>query len=120
MNKKNQDKLFAELLRNDRAGEPDKAIEDRLMYSFMLKNADHGLHQNSLSGFAGWLFSAKSFGLKVALVSVVLFFSVVNSQFIFNPSKANLSDTLSNQQMLFTDTAHFNQHVDSIRSDSLN
>lgn len=120
MKKKNNEKLLAELLRNDRVGEPDKAIEDRLMYSFMLKNAGHKLHQNSMAGFAAWLFSARSFGLKVALVSVVLFFSVVNSQFIFNPSKANLSDTISNQRALFTDTAHFIQNVDSIRSDSLN
>ena len=120
MNKKNQDKLFAELLRNDRAGEPDKAIEDRLMYSFMLKNADHRLRQNSMSGFAGWLFSTKSFGLKVALVSVVLFFSVVNSQFIFNPAKGGLSDSIVSQPVLFTDTAHFIQNVDSIRGDTLN
>lgn len=120
MNKKNNEKLFAELLRKDRLGEPDKAIEDRLMYSFMLKNADHTLRQNSLSGFAGWLFSAKGFGLKVAMVSVMLFFSVVNNQLIFNPSKANLNDTISNQRVLFTDTAHFIQNVDSIRGDSLN
>lgn len=120
MNRKNNEKLLAELLRNDRVGEPDKAIEDRLMYSFMLKNADHRLRQNSMSGFAGWLFSAKSFGLKVALVSVVLFFSVANSQFIFNPSKADLCDTITSQRVLFSDTAHFIQNVDSIRGDSVN
>ena len=84
MNKKDNEKLFADLLRNDRVGEPDKAIEDRLMYSFMLKNKDHKLRQNSFSGFGGWLFSLQSLGVKVAFVSVVLFFSVVNSQFIFN------------------------------------
>lgn len=120
MNKKNNEKRIAELLRNDRVGEPDKAVEDRLMYSFMLKNANHRLRQNSFSGFAGWLFSARSLGLKVALVSVVLFFSVVNSQFIFNPSKVNLGDSISNQRILFTDTAHFTQNVDSIPGDSLN
>ena len=76
----NQDQLFNRLLKNDQVGEPDKAIEDRLMYSFMLKNSRSKLRQNSFASFFGWAFSAESLGLKTGLVSVVLFFSLMNHQ----------------------------------------
>ena len=78
--KKNQDQLFAQLLCNDRIGEPDNAIEDRLMYSFLLKNSSSKVKQNSFASFFNWLFSAQSLGLKTGLVSLVLFFSVINNQ----------------------------------------
>ena len=120
MNKKNNDKLYEQLLRNDRVGEPDKSIEDRLMYSFLLKNKNHKLRQNSFASFAGWIFSAQSLGVKIAMVSLVLFFSVFNSQFVFDSTKVSSGDSITNQKILLADTAHFIQVVDSIRNDSLN
>lgn len=120
MNKKNQKQLVTNLLRSDRVGEPDKTIEDRLMYSFLLKNNDNKLRQNSFASFAGWLFSTQGLGLKTALVSLVLFFSVFNSQFIFDPAKNGSADSISNHRILVADTTHFIQPLDSIRNDSLN
>lgn len=119
MNKRNQEQLLAELLRSDKVGEPDKAIEDRLMYSFMLKNGRLKVRQNSLLGFFGWIFSFHGLGLKTGLISAVLFFSLMNNQFSFEPSRLSGIDSTSNQRILLADTAHFIQTVDSIKSDSL-
>lgn len=119
MNKRNQEQILAGLLRADKVGEPDKAIEDRLMYSYLLKNGKSKVRQNSLSGFLGWIFSFQGLGLKTGLVSVVLFFSLMNNQFTFEPSGISGIDSTSNQRILLADTAHFIQTVDSIRKDSL-
>ena len=118
--KNNQDKLFAQVLRNDNVGEPDKAIEDRLMYSFMLKNSGSKLKQNSFAYFFGWLFSVESFGLKTGLVSVILFFSVMNNQISIESGKITSNDSLSMQRVLVADSANFILNIDSIRNDSLN
>jgi hypothetical protein len=120
MNKKNPDVLFTEMLRNDRIGEPDKRIEDRLMYSFMLKNRDNKIRQNSFLGFAGWLFAGHSLGLKAAFVSIVLFFTVFNSQFVFDSTKGSFGGASFTERVLVADSAHFIQPIDSIRNDSLN
>jgi len=120
MNKMNQDQFFSELLQNDRVGEPEKAIEDRLMYSFMIKNSRSKLKQNSFAGFFGWIFSIQGLGLKTGLVSVVLFFSIMNNQINFDSSKIVASDSISNQRILIADTTHLNQPIDSLRQDSLN
>lgn len=119
MNERNQEQLLAQLLRIDKVGEPDKAIEDRLMYSYLLKNGRSKVRQNSFSGFMGWIFSFQGLGLKTGLVSVVLFFSLMNSQFSFEPSRISGIDSTSNQRILLADTAHFIQTVDSIKKDSL-
>lgn len=120
MKKNNQDQLFTELLRNDQVGEPDKAIEDRLMYSFLLKNSGSKIKQNSFASFFGWVFSAESIGLKTGLVSLILFFSVINNQLNFEPAKTAANDSLFIQRVLVADTAHLILSIDSIRNDSLN
>ena len=120
MNKKNPDQLFVKLLQNDHVGEPDKAIEDRLMYSFLLKNSGSKLKQNSFANFFGWIFSVESLGLKTGLVSLVLFFSVFNNQMNFEPGKTATNDSLFIQRVLVTDTAHLILPIDSIHNDSLN
>ena len=117
---KNSKQLLSKALRNDRIGEPDKAIEDRLMYAFLLKNSKDRVRQNSFSSFAGWLFSGQSFALKTVMVSMVVFFSIFNSQFIFDSGKISSSDSISSQRVLVADSAHFIQLVDSLRVDSLN
>ena len=119
MKKMNRNEMFAELLQKDQVGEPDKTIEDRLMYSFLLKNSGSKLQQNSFVNFFGWIFSAQSLGLKTGLVSVVLFFSVFNTQFTFDSGRISGNDSITNQRILLADTAHFIQTVDSIRKDSL-
>lgn len=120
MKKNNQDQLFSKLLLNDCIGEPDKAIEDRLMYSFMLKNSSSKLKQNSFASFFGWMFSVQSLGMKTALVSLILFFSVLNNQLNFEPAKTVANDSLFIQRVLIADTAHLILPIDSIRSDGLN
>lgn len=119
MKKMNRNQLFTKLLRKDQVGEPDKAIEDRLMYSFLLKNSGSKLKLNSFASFFGWIFSAQSLGFKTGLVSLVFFFSVFNNQFTFDPARISGNDSISNQRILLADTAHFIQTVDSIRKDSL-
>ncbi len=120
MKKNNQDQLFAQILRNDQVGESDKAIEDRLIYSFLLKNSRSKLKQNSFASFFGWAFSAESLGLKTGLVSVVLFFSVMNSQIGIESGKISVNDSLYIQRVLVADTAHLILPIDSISNDSLN
>ena len=117
---KNSEQLISKALRNDRIGEPDKAVEDRLMYAFLLKNSKTRVRQNSFSSFAGWLFSGQSFAVKTVMVSMILFFSIFNSQFIFDSGKISSSDSISSQRVLVADSAHFIQLVDSLRVDSLN
>ena len=117
---KNSEQLLSKALRNDCIGEPDKAVEDRLMYAFLLKNSRVKVRQNSFSSFAGWLFSGQSFALKTVMVSMVVFFSIFNSQFTFDSGKISASDSISSRRFLVADSAHFIQLVDSLRVDSLN
>ena len=117
---KNSEQLLSKALRNDCIGEPNKAIEDRLMYAFLLKNSRAGVKQNSFSNFAGWLFSGQSVALKTVMVSMVVFFSIFNSQFTFDSGKISADDSISSQRVLVADSAHFIQLVDSLRVDSLN
>jgi hypothetical protein len=117
---KNSEQLLSKVLRNDQVGEPDKAVEDRLMYAFLLKSSCSRVRQNSFSSFAGWLFSGQSFALKTVMVSMVLFFSIFNNQFTFDSGKISASDSIASQRVLVADSAHFIQLVDSLRVDSLN
>ena len=117
---KNSEQLLSKALRNDCIGEPEKAIEGRLMYAFLLKNSRTKVKLNSFSSFAGWLFSGQSFALKTVMVSMVLFFSIFNNQFTFDSGKITASDSISSQRVLVADSAHFIQLVDSLRVDSLN
>lgn len=120
MKRKNADDLFSDLLRNDRVGQPAKEVEDRLMYSFLLKSSTAKPRQNSFAGFAGWVFSGHGLGLKTALVSVVLFFTLFNSQFTFDSGRISAADTINSRRVLLADTTLMIQNIDSIRADSLN
>jgi hypothetical protein len=119
MNRKNPDQFFTELLRNDQVGEPNKAIEKRLEYSFLLKNSASKLRQNSFGNFFGWIFSGQSLVLKTGLVSAALFFFVMNSQLNFESGKIGGSDSISTQRILLADSTHLIQPIDSICRDSL-
>jgi hypothetical protein len=120
MNKKNLDQQFEELLRNDRVGKPDRAIEERLMYTFMVINSRSKLKQNSFASFFGWIFSAQGLGLKAGMISVVLFFSIVNTNLSSYSGMGGGSDSLISKHILVADTTTFIPSVDSLRKDSLN
>lgn len=120
MKNNNIDQFFTRLLGKDHVGEPDKAIEDRLMYSFMLKNSQSKVKQNSFASFFGWAFSAESLGLKAGLISAVLFFSVMNYQTNIESGKITGNDSLFTKRVLVADSTNFIQSVDSIHNDSIN
>lgn len=120
MTKKNPDQLFADLLKNDSVGQPDRAIEDRLMYSFLLKSGKSTVRQNSFASFFGWMFSAQGVGVKIATISMVVFFSVIHTQNFFESGGISSGDSISHERSLVADSAHFIQFVDSLRVDSLN
>jgi hypothetical protein len=119
MSKKSSDKLFAHLLQNDQIGKPDRAIEERLMYSFLLKSSGSKTKQNSFANFFGWLFSAQSIGLKTGLTAGILFFMVVNSHFSVESEKINCNDSLSTQRVLVADSTRVIQNIDSIHTYNL-
>lgn len=120
MKKMNRHQLLSHLIRKDHVGEPDKAIEDRLMYSFMLKNSRSRIKQNSFASFFAWIFSAESLGLKTGLVSAVLFFSVMNYQNNIESGNISSNDSLFTKRVLVADSTNFIQNLDSIHADSIN
>jgi hypothetical protein len=119
MNKMNPDQLFAQLLQNDHVGQPDQSVEDRLMYSYLLKKERSKVRQNSFVAFFGWIFSGQGLGLKAAMVSVVLFLAFFNSPNLSESGKISAADSILTQRILLADTAHFIYLVDSLRVDSL-
>jgi hypothetical protein len=90
------------------------------MYSFLLKNSGSKLKQNSFVSFFGWIFSAQSLGLKAGLVSLVLFFSVVNNQINIDSATITGNDSVFSKRILLADSTMFIQSFDTIRTDSLN
>lgn len=120
MKNTDQDQNLAQLLQNDHVGEPNKAIEDRLMYSFLLKNSGSKLKQNSFVSFFGWMFSAQSLGLKTGMVSLILFFSVINNQINIDSGTISGKDSIFSKRILVADSTSFIQTIDSIRTDTLN
>lgn len=120
MTKRNSDQMFAQLLKNDHVGKPDQVVEDRLMYSYMLKSGKSKVRQNSFASFFSWMFSGQGLGVKIATISLVVFFSAVNTQYFFEAGKIGASDSIYSQRTLVADSAHFIQLVDSLRVDTLN
>ena len=83
------DKYLSELFQNDTlAAKPDAAIKSRLDYTFMLKESQSKIRQNSFAGMFSWLFSLKSIPFKAAMVSIILLFSVFNF-----PQNSGISNT---------------------------
>lgn len=120
MSKRNSDQFYTDLLQRDKIGEPDRAIEDRLMYSFLLKSSFIKSKQNSFTSFFGWLLSAQSIGLKTALVSVILFISLMNNQIDNNSGDIIGVDSLFTKRVLVADSTRVFQNIDSTRTDPLN
>ncbi len=120
MNKKNSEKLFTRLLRDDRIGGPDEVTEHRLMYAFFLKSGVSKLRQNSFAGFLGWLFSLHSVALKTSLAAFLLFISLMNNQISTVPGETITGDSLTARRVLVADSARFIQNMDSVHTVNLN
>jgi hypothetical protein len=120
MRKISQDQLFREVLESDSVGKPDRQIESRLLYSFMLKNSQTKTRQNSFSSFFSWIFSIQSLGLKTGMVSLVVFLSMLNPQFYSMHDHSGSTDSIIEKRVLLADSTYLNQTIDSLQHDSLN
>ena len=59
---------------------PDISVQERLEYTFMVKSSSYKTAQNSFAGLFYWIFSWTHIPLKAALISFILFLSVMNFQ----------------------------------------
>jgi hypothetical protein len=85
MNNKMSDSQLNELFQNDELHcSPDPAVKSRLDYTFMLKESQGKIRQNSFTGMFSWMFSwmfsVKNIPVAATLFVAVLLFSVFNSQ----------------------------------------
>ena len=116
---KDIDKRLFELIQNDRIGNPNPHIENRLMYTFLLRNSNSNLRKNSFAGFPGWLFSFKGIGVKAAALSLLLFFSLMNVKFQQKQNFSGSCDSTFVEKALVLDTARFSQEIQADRKDTL-
>jgi hypothetical protein len=87
-------RLFKEIISGDNPDiKPDKAIEERLNYYYLLKQPQRKVQMNSFTGMFVWLFSMKSFGIKAGLVSVCFFYFLFLGNMNHNDQSQNYSDT---------------------------
>ena len=71
------DKYLSELFKSDEpVCKPDPSVKRRLDYTFLLKESQSKIRQNSFNGLFTWLFSLKDIPAKAALISVILLFSM--------------------------------------------
>lgn len=113
---KNIDNKLIQLIQNDQIGSPKSEIEDRLMYTFMLKNGTSTVRQNSFSGFSSWLFSFKHIAVKTAVLSCLLLFTLMNSGLHQNQTYTGTCDSTFVEKALVLDSACFtNDHLSDKR-----
>ena len=75
------DKEITRLFEKDSNGiSPDTSVQERLEYTFMVKSSNYKTAQNSFGGVFTWIFSWSDIPLKAALVSFILFLSLMNFQ----------------------------------------
>jgi hypothetical protein len=75
------DSQLNELFKNDELHcSPDPAVKSRLDYTFMLKESQGKIRQNSFTGLFTWIFSVKNIPVAATLFMAVLLLSVFNSQ----------------------------------------
>ena len=100
------DKDLSSIFKEDAANHfPDEAVRDRLEYAFMVKSRSYKTTQNSFLGLFGWLFSWSNLPLKAAMVSIVLFFSLVNIKNVETPILQQLQDTTLNSMPFHIDSS---------------
>ena len=100
------DKELSSIFNQDAANHfPDEAVRDRLEYAFMVKSSRYKTTQNSFLGLFTWLFSWSNLPLKAAMVSVVLFFSLVNIKNVETPILQQMQDTTLNTMPFHIDSS---------------
>jgi len=88
------DHLFRKIISGDNPGiKPNKAIEGRLNYYFLLKQPRRKVHMNSFGDMFIWLLSMKSFGIKASLASICLLYFLFMGNINNNNQRSNISDT---------------------------
>lgn len=116
---RNIDKKLTQLLQNDSVGSPKSEIEDRLMYTFLLKNGTSPVRQNSFAGFSSWLFSFKQIGVKTAVLSCLFLFTLMNSNLHQNQTYSGTCDSTFVEKALVLDSACFSNDNLSDKRDTL-
>ena len=75
------DSLLNDLFKNDALHcSPDPAVKSRLDYTFMLKESQGKIRQNSFTGLFAWFFSVKNIPVAATLFMAVLLLSIFNFQ----------------------------------------
>jgi hypothetical protein len=86
--------LFSNAIKADMADlKPNKAIEERLNYYFMLKRSSHKVHSNSFSGMFVWLLSLKGLGIKAGFATICLTYCLFFGNIKDNNNIPQFSDT---------------------------
>lgn len=82
MNIADNEKYFAEILKNDITELlPDKSVERRLDYIWQLKSKKNKLRENSVFSVLTGLFSLHHFGLKAGVIAALFLITMLFSRF---------------------------------------
>ena len=85
--------LLRTALMNDEPGiSPDKAIAERLNYTFSLAHPFRKVSMNSFAGMFSWIFSLKNVGVKAGIASACLAYMLLFGNIKTNPDDAKFSD----------------------------
>ena len=106
-----KEKQLKNLIRHDFVGTPNKNLEARLNYAFMLKSSKIKVRQNSFSDFFSWIFSLKSLGLKTTLATILLAFVMLKPNLNINHDQNSTLDSTQINQNLVLDSTLF--HTDT-------
>ena len=97
------DKKIKELLSNDKIPfEVDPAIQQRLNYQLQLKASSATIKQNSIFPFLATFFTTKLLGLKISVLTIVLFTFIGYKQINHPNSIYTGTDTASVYQSMDT------------------
>jgi len=80
------------LLSDAPAIKPDKAIEERLAYHFLLSHPIRRISMNSFAGMFNWIFSLRNFGFKAGLASAMLSYMLLFGNIKNDPDGLKYSD----------------------------
>lgn len=118
MGKLNEKDLFA-AMQADCVGKPDARIEERLLYTMMLKSSREPARQNSMSGFAGWLFSLQGMGIKTAVFSCLLVVSLMNNHLYQGKGISGQNDSVFVEKIMVADSTRILQEFNTNKNDTL-
>ena len=94
------DSQLNQLFKNDELHcSPDPAVKSRLEYTFMLKESQGKIRQNSFTGLLSWILLAKNIPVAATILMAVLLLSVFNYQQKAGNFTIPSTDTASIQTM---------------------